>query len=483
MKNLNPIIDKINDLYIIKRSKYLILNSNGKYVTFEKKNENDNIKYLMDYTVQRHIEGKSTLGVFATRRASKFICFDVDVSDETKARWITYKVIHELIEIGFPSNRIYTSHSGNKGYHVELFFSEPIENYIIEQLYNIVNENVFEGIDKKWGKVELRPTATQGVKLPLGKHFGAKGKRCWFVDYENGLKPIRSNKTILDIEKIDSSVIYNILERENDSLLEEEVIEVDETEDYIEEKYNPLPAYKRNIDEKETLEEIDNLLIFGLTMTGTRNNSLFKLAKYFKWQGLDQEKVKQELLNWMEWQDKKAYTSKWEVCLKDIEHLSSYVFDNDVQFTIDKPEITVTYNEILQIIKTCKSKNEKLLAYCLLVHSKRYSNKGGVFYMSYEQMSKVSGLALRSTKNIIPQLEETGILDIVERNQKQKGTYRKKPNKYKVKIGDMNNSCDQTFTISSDDYVDTFNDCVVNLIDHRVLKELLPRRQFDSIVC
>ncbi|MBU9720548.1 MULTISPECIES: TOTE conflict system archaeo-eukaryotic primase domain-containing protein [Bacillaceae] len=482
-KNQN-IIQKFNQLYIIKRSKYLILSDKGNYVTFDKK-KYENAKYLTDFTVYRHLEGKSTLGVFATRRASKFICFDVDIKDIHKAKWVTYKVHHALMELGVPKNYIHISHSGNKGYHMEVFFSEPIENYVVKEFHSLVLTHA-ELIDIDYGDVELRPTAEQGVKLPLGKHFKTKGnKRCWYVDYDKGLEPVRSYNYILNIEPVQSATIYDILNREKDSLLEEEVIEVDNTDDYIEQKYEPLPSYKQNVNEDETIEAIEKLLSEGLPMQGTRHNSLFKLAKYFKWLGLSGEQVNQELINWMEWQDESKYSMKRKDWLKDIEEIVEYIFLNDIQLTVEQKEIEVSYNEMVQVVNICKSKNEKLLAYCLLIHSKRYSNASGVFYMSFNQMATASGLVEKSARNIINKLETNGLIEIIARNQmvtKKNGAFEtKKPNKYKVNIQTKPDS--NVFKIDSElEYKDSFNSCMVNLFTTDVLKELLPRRQFESIV-
>lgn len=460
------------------------MSDKGNYVTFDK-SKYENAKYLTDFTVKRHLEGKSTLGVFATRRASKFICFDVDIKDLQKAKWVTYKVYHSLMEFGVPKNDIHISFSGNKGYHVEVFFTEPIENYILKELYVMVMKDAdLEDID--YGDVEFRPTAYQGVKLPLGKHFNTKNNnRCWFVDYDKGLEPVRSNNYILNIEPVDSTIIYNILEREKDSLFENDVIEVDQTDDYIEQKYEPLPSYQQNVDEGETVEAMNKLLRDGLTMQGTRHNSLFKLAKYFKYLGLDEGQTRQQLVNWMSWQDKSKYSKTKEYWTKDIKEIGEYIFKNDIQLTIKHKEINVFYEEMLQVVKLCKSKNEKLLAYCLIIHSKRYSNASGVFYMSYNQMADASGLVEKSARNIIKKLEELNVIEVVERNQmvtKKSGAFiTKKPNKYKLNIHCESDS--EVYKVNEDsDSKDTFDDCMVSLFPTDKLKVMLPRRQYESIV-
>lgn len=386
------IIDKINELYIMSRYQYLILSEGGKYQTFNSY-KNDKVYKLNDYVIQRHLDGKATLGIFSSTNQTKFICFDVDVKDKSKAKWTVYRLVDVLMELGISSEHIHISISGNKGYHVELYFNEPIKNEMAHELYLMaMNKSDLLNID--YGDVEYRPNAMkQGVKIPLGINFKNKRKpRCWYVDYYQGLKPIRNKRYILKIKQIDVEIIYNILERERDTLEEEEVSKVEEARGFIEGKYTPLKIYKENIGEQETIEFIEKLIHIGLTRTGMRHNSLFKVAKYFRHQGFTKEECDTALVEWMGEQDTRCYTTKWEECIKDIQLIVKYIYENEVSLTVQQKDLFVTYEEMRQILKL-NSKNEKLLAYCLLIHSKRYAIKNGHFYMVYRQMSEASGLA------------------------------------------------------------------------------------------
>lgn len=425
--------------------------------------------------------------MFAGQYLTKFICFDVDVPDKKMATWTVYRLVNTLTEIGIPLEYIYISTSGNKGYHVELYFTNPIENRHVKSLYLMVmNKSELLNID--YGQVEYRPTDGQGVKIPLGVHFKSN-KRCWYVDYSKGLQPIINMDYILSIEKVDSQIIFDILQRENDNLLDESVAEeVEEAKGYIDSKYQALDIYKQNIDESATVEAIERLERDGLTQAGMRHNSLFKLAKYYRYLGVTREECRDMLIEWMNKQDKKFYTTKLEDCLTDINLIVQYIYDKEISMTTNQSEIEVNYSEMEQIMKL-KSKNEKLVAYCMLIHSKRYSLESGVFYMSYDQIAKASGLGEKTVRRIVPTLAEHGVIDFVERNVMVKGNrgqfITKKPNKYMVNVNvstsrHLSSDDNLIFKIACDDmnYAESFNNCILELFDDKQLEVLCTKNQY-----
>ncbi|MDU1845224.1 MAG: hypothetical protein E6778_06730 [Niallia nealsonii] len=469
------------------RYQYLIQSENGSYLTLNT-NKNEKVYPLTDYVIQRHLNKKATLGVFSSKDYTKFLCFDVDVKDKNKAKWTVYRLVNGLIEIGIPEEGIHISLSGNKGYHVDLYFNHPIKNDMAHELY-LLTLNKSELLNIDYGEVEYRPNGMQqGVKLPLGINFKNKRKRrCWFVDYAKGLKPIRNMEYILKIKQMDVGIIYNILERERDCFDEEEIREVEEVRGFVEAKHKPLKIYKENIEEQETIEAIENLIHTGLTTTGMRHNSLFKLAKYYRHRGYTQDECNEELIEWMGEQDTRNYTTEWEDYVKDIQLIVNYIYENEVSLTIVEKDLFVTYEEMQQILKV-KSKNEKLLAYCLLIHSKRYALGNGRFYMTFKQMSEASGLCEKTTRTLINKLEQSGILYIVERNRQVKDEQgkvikkEKKPNIYKMNI-DCTNEDKKSFNIVSNEinYSESFRDCILYLFDTKELKRMLPRRQYERI--
>lgn len=487
------IIKKINDLYITNRQKYLVMKPNSGYITIQTSKQSKKVKPLVDGFIKNHIEGKATYGVFNGQYFGKFLCFDVDVMDKQYARWNAYKIIYALREIGIPYEKIYPSISGGKGYHIEIFFQKSVSNEVLYQLFRLTMEaaGLQQDLEYRYkcdgGHVEMRPIGNQsGVKLPLGKNFKTtNNKRCWYVDRDN-LKEIRSFEYILEIEQIDNELLQNIIDEQKDLLEidEQTAHEIEESKAYIDENYKPLSIYNQNVNEQDTIESIRKLEEEGLKEVGTRHNSLLKLAKYYKWQGMNEEDCRNQLESWMAEQDTRTYRTRWEQCLKDIREIVKYIYENDISLTVAKKEIDVTYSEMKWIIQA-KRKNEQIVLFAMLIHSKRFADAKGVFYMTQQQLADATGLDIRTIQNILPKLEQMGFIEYISRNQKQKGTYKKKANRYKLHIHIENeiNANENTYTIQCNNlkYADSFNHCLISLFDIEILKNHLSRRQFDEL--
>lgn len=502
MNTIHQIVEKVNDLFVTTRYKHLIQKKDGTYKTSDvNNNELNKAKYgktfrpdtyLADWKIQEHLDGKRTMGVFGTSFGSKFLTFDVDVEDAPISRWITLKVVNQLVELGVPQDKIYVSSSGNKGYHIDLYFTDILSNAKLNQFYQLVmyecdftpnkdtNTKEVVRFECESGMVEQRPVGlNQGVKLPLGKHQKSKEKnRCWYVDVFNRFKAYETFDYILEVEKLDVDVIEIILDEQLD--LTEEKKQIAELKSYIEKKYTPLPQYEIGVNEEVTIEAYEKLEREGLTRKGTRHNSIFKLARYYKYLGLDATETIDALVHWMSEQDTRMYDTKFDECVKDIRSVVDYVFVNDLTIIVAKDYINVSYKEMVKILQA-KSKNQKLLLFAMLVHSKRYADKNGVMYMTYKQMHLTTTLTEKNARINVRKLEEQGLVDIVSTNVIQKGTHIKKPNKYNVKIAEavVNGS---TVEIGiNEETEESFNKALVNLIPMDELKKVLPRRHWDEV--
>ncbi|MHA6252765.1 hypothetical protein [Oceanobacillus sp. CAU 1775] len=111
---------------------------------------------------------------------------------------------------------IATSISGNKGYHIDIYFTKELEYRFIRKIYNatiIELENLTGskiGIDNN--NVELRPSYNKELKLPLGINFINKNTDtnvCWYADIYNNFKPYKSFDFVLSINQIDTNFIKN----------------------------------------------------------------------------------------------------------------------------------------------------------------------------------------------------------------------------------------------------------------------------------
>jgi len=474
-------IEQFNKLFILTRWKYIFQSAETKgWLTFDHY-VNNKIRKMNDSMIKRHLTGNGAYGVFSAKDFTKFLTFDVDVKgDLQKAKWITIKLVESLKQVGIDDKDIHISFSGNKGYHVDLYFNKPIENDLAYEFYEMMLIQA-ECTSKE---IEFRPHMLKyGVKLPLGIHQ-ATGKRCWYVDYYNHFKPIESFDHILTIEQMDVDVLYAIMEKEADMYDEQEVVEVEETRHAIETKITPLSSYKQNVDEKETIESIEILIYEGLQIVGTRHNSSFKIAKYFRHQGFDQEETLDMLDEWIRQQDETKFSTPLDDCYKDNELIVKYVYEKEVSLTIQSKKVEVSYEEMKQILKL-KSLNQKTIAYCLLIHSKRFANQQGVFYMSFNQMAIASGLSDKTVRTIVNQLEDSGIMNIVARNQMLKdsrGAFAgKKPNKYQMNIEAVKSESLYEIEIDELNYKDSLRLVISSLFDMNELKNTLPRRQYEQL--
>jgi DNA-binding MarR family transcriptional regulator len=494
-KSNEEIIKKINELYILNRWKYLILNKEGEYRTniYQKNNPKDGTQPLTDWRIDFHLQGKQTIGVFAGKKnnieISKFICFDIDLQDKTLShkqnkelsKWCVYKIFNELQNCGISEEFINISFSGKKGYHIELFFDMPIEVSILKKFYNyILNQ-----ISLNQNEVEFRPTYNQGVKIPLGLNFKNtemfEDNKCWYVTYENGLKPIKKTKYILNIKQLDNIYFRLLMDKIFDN--NEETNNNISDYSYIKINHKPLKSYKENIDKDITIESIEKLEKMGLTTYGTRHNSILKLSKYYRYLGLTKEDAMLELKQWMSSQDKRLYSTSWDECIKEIERIVSITYNNEYQLVTTIKDINIYYEEMKQILNL-KNKNEKLLMYSFLIHGKRYANKYGVFYFPYSLIEKTTGLTDKTITKLINALEEDNYIEILSRNQNsiKNGVFvGKETNKYKIKIEII--SDEDFYTIHENDVIiDTFNRCIVKWFDKKEIKDLCGRRHYESIL-
>lgn len=505
---LQQIVAKVNDLFIDTRYKHLIQTKNGSYITSNTK-DNDKRKAkaqaegkrfipytpLADWKIKQHLEGKQTMGVFGQSFGSKFLTFDVDFdSDIQLSKWNTLKVVYTLIELGVPAERIYVSSSGNKGFHVDLYFSSTLSNKKMNMFYQLVmercgykpNKDNSEEIvryETNGGMIEQRPVGlNQGVKLPLGVHQKTVDKkRCYYVDVDNNFAPLAMDY-ILTIEKLDVDVINTILDEHTEFSLEGEIQAVKQTRAFIESKYKPLPIYEQGLDEQATLEAFEKLEREGLTVKGTRNNSTMKVARYYKHLGYTEEEVVTLLDEWLHWQDRYMYDTPLETCYKEHREIARLLFKRDLGIVTRSKKVEITYNEMVQILEA-KKKNNKLTLFAMLMHSKHYANKNGVFYMTYKQLSETTTLTEKNARENMKKLVEQGLVEIVAQNQSIKGTHIKKPNKYKVNIVvDAIEGENKTINLDTEESIENmFNKALVNLIPLDELKKKLPRRHYEEV--
>lgn len=496
------IIAALNDLYINRRNVYL-KQVNGSTYTItagkrmkSKKGGTFKVRPLVDSMLADHLKGKASYGVFSTHE-TKFILFDFDFKDDfTACKWHYYKVYTALIELGIKDDCIYTTFSGGKGLHITLYMDKPMNVLDAERFYTTVLEAA--DLSHMARNIEYRPKATQGVKLPLGLHYKT-GKRVCFVENMNVENELPA-ETILAVNKTPLQDIYSVLEPLDDeysTLTDEQVIERVQTE--ILPNIKTLDVYELGSDADFTADYYNELLINGLKAKGSRHKATFQLILYLKTHyGLDETETTQQILKWLDDQDPCYYDTPLDEAITDTLQMVDYIYTNDKSLNIAKKELIVTVDE-LRIILTATKPNgkqftpkQKTVLFALLMHAKRYTRDNDrTFYMTYDQITDVTGFANRtSIGELMSELEECGYIAISRRNESAEGTYKKLPNVYEVLFmakentivnsidGTVNDGVSRVLTYDSQTLKGLINEHFTN----KQLRQLLPRKQAEYFI-
>ncbi|MGG3587166.1 hypothetical protein ABEU81_32435 [Priestia megaterium] len=466
MRQPKVIIQKLNELYVMARRKYLV-QFPDRYVTLDNQRNPKHVKFN-DSMLSTHLKGKGiTYGVFNGGYKNKFLTFDVDCTDVTTSRWATFKLIDVLIE-SFNINRqdIHVSFSGSKGYHVDLFFDEPVLTDDLHRFYTHVISEV-DAIPN--GQIEFRPSWSQGVKLPLGVHQKTHA-RCWFVDNET-LEPIENYDYILDIEPMTPEVISEFTL----DLTVSQGVEFAEVAAATDITVN-------TVDSPSGLQKAVRVLEAGkLTDSHTRHESTFTLARFFYSQGFDKGEAVEAIMRVLEATPKAFFSTDstpgfWRneaIRLVELVYERGYTFGND-----DKP-VTLYKSEILAILQCGPFKTKQLL-YAMLVMSKRYGN---TFYFSIKSAMRAIDTNSRETvQKGIERLEKSGYIEYARKAEvdkaksKELGYTHYKPNLYKLLISEP---------IKEEAFIEVdgnkqLKNVVYELFDEKEIKDNIKRSEFEN---
>lgn len=492
--------DRLLELYFVQTKSYLIMQRDGNYISYTKGKENSKgkkAKALHDWQLYAHLDGKHTLGARSGVMMNIFLAFDVDFPNISMAKWVTYAISNVLDEMRIEHH---ISFSGSKGYHIEIFFEDLVTHHIHKNLFDYVLDKAdvrqyfkskkskmtrknANGEDVELGEVEYRPSEAYGIKLPLGYHQKTK-RFCGFCDKSDGLRVMGATESyeyLLKIKRINSKELTE--EYFPELLTYTKIEQYASKEEFMQTEsaiaqYNPLKQY--NLNENEAIDEAQDLLTNGLKYKNSRHNSMFKIAKLFKYYGLEEDEATEKLLEWMNRQPKELYEATAEEARNDIIKSVHDVYAGSYSIKPIPKEIAVTYQEIVAIIKSCPKETEKLLMYAILIHSKRWATKQGAFYFTQEKMAEATALGLTTVKVTIPKLEKLGVLEYIKRNQKFDRETKKCPaNEYRVTLKVDPEIVESKIYIT--DKQDDFNKCLLNFFTVDELKKKLPRRHVDKL--
>lgn len=152
-------------------------NNSGSYTVIREK--------LTDGVLLDHLKGNKTIGLYGSSDSNtKWLCIDIDDRDEIAVR----EVQNHIQRFTIP---YLTEFSGNKGYHVWIFFDNLYPNRIARAL-----AGAFTFYNEVFPKQDIIGTGKLGnlVKAPLGKHQ-VTGNWCLFLDKD--LRPEKDQYGVL----------------------------------------------------------------------------------------------------------------------------------------------------------------------------------------------------------------------------------------------------------------------------------------------
>ncbi len=127
---------------------------------------------LTDEVICRHLHGDMTLGLYPSSGSiSKWLCIDID----TTVAQATLLVQERLNSLCVP---FLTEFSGRKGFHIWIFFSQPVPNDLVRRFGHTITSG--HEVFPKQDQVSLDGYGNL-IKAPLSRHQ-VTGRWCLFVD-------------------------------------------------------------------------------------------------------------------------------------------------------------------------------------------------------------------------------------------------------------------------------------------------------------
>lgn len=486
MADMSEVVKRLHYLYLLQRKKYLVWNKHTERYNWVEKDGNTSGRKkigLTDWKIESHLKGTDVIGTFAGPLATKFICFDVDYQRYHESKTVTYEICRVLDELRVHDYHI--SFSGKKGYHIEIFLKNNFGNEQGLRFFQMVLRRAY--IDPSFkGEVEYRPYNNMGVKLPLGFH-PTTHKFCGYCKLEDGLRVMdqeESYRYVIGIKRIDKRILTDIMEEDDDFSIDGKPIEnkqVEQMENAIE-QFKPLKHHEQNLD--YSIDVAIQRWTEGIPAQGTRHKTVFLLAMFLFYQGLEQEQAEAELIAWMHRQDKASYSSSWEEAIEDIKQCIKDAYGGKYSLSGGNRDLTVTLDEIKWIILNAKEKNTKVAAFAFLKQSKRHANAKKEFWFTYKNIAESTGLVEKTARNQVNKLIENGMIEVISRNREMKwinGVPKSMPNIYRLNYT-KNEVVEQVANVlecTVDSNV-SLSYILSKFFTDKELKKQLPRKQYES---
>lgn len=382
MKN-NDLIESLKNTYCFYRQKYVMMSDGGIKTV--------NHPYG-DQVIESHLEGRYALAVFAGEKVTKFISVDVDAGGKKAVR----KVVDAFEGLGIPREYQLISTSGQKGFHVDIFFTPWIYNDKARNLYDLMIWRT--GLDPK--KVEFRPTNTQAIKIPLGVH-AKTGNRCWFLDGET-LEPIEDFGQIRQVKMFPGDRVREIVKAWNKKRWNELYAEM------VCEDSGHDSSVIRDIEFNDEYYEGKRIV-----ECGTRHDVMLEIACDLRTYGANRFQIAKALRGFYYRQDKTMIETTEQKVLEDIEDISQWA-EESVPVKKRRPSPA---EGIPRTVEFHLEDAERILAgstgasrrIALLIYA--YCKMFGANHMSYDYIVKIIGCSVATVKNAISDLVKLHIIN------------------------------------------------------------------------
>lgn len=387
-----PIVEKLMELYGYNKFdfRYMYINKDGEAAY------TDPHRALTYTDLYEHLDGKKTVSVYGRKWHTKFMTIDVDESNKEAV----FLLINKMEEVGIPKDRIYVSMSGNKGYHLDVFFDVGLSMKFVENLFKYI----WRDPEVKKIAVECFPLYHNAIKIPLGINLKTS-RRCWYADRDT-LEPYENDyEYILDIKPMSAGAFKEIVSECNKKAWVEDLA-------IAKENAKKPKENKNNVKLEGNIYQSKNEPM--ITMPGQRNHLMCKKAVYLRCVGAEEETIYRELLNWVDRQDPSLIRSSRLEIEKDaaqIAHRVAVKYEvkvkaNPVNHKENKPtELYITDGDMKQILKAT-TKMARRVAFLICVYCKKY----GACILGYRKIEEIIGASDMAAYRAIKLLTELGIV-------------------------------------------------------------------------
>lgn len=270
--NTSEKIAMVRKMFVHRTDTYLEQWIDTKGIHYGRKEEE-----LTDDVILNHLTGKKTISSYAIREDDtvKWLCLDVDVTPKGRkeldaAQWLeeTKQVVRQLVKLLFRLHIPFrVEQSGSKGFHVWVFFNNPVPASKAYLLGSFIEVYAPKG---DYTNIEVFPKHRSftesdfgfSVKIPLGIHRKTD-TRCFFVN--SSFEPYEDQWQVL-------SSVNTLTEARIDAIIEEEGIK-----DEVEDKNVYTPSSDYVCMSRIMSEGVDN---------GNRDAGFFQISCFLQSQGM-----------------------------------------------------------------------------------------------------------------------------------------------------------------------------------------------------